>query len=57
MVEYSKQNYRCAQPKSNCIKDFKRVTDRNCGADILESMQDSSVTINYFLSYLYRIFI
>lgn len=58
MVEYSKQNYCCAQPKFNCIKeDFKRVTDRNCGADILESMQASSVTINYFLSNLYRIFI
>lgn len=57
-VEYSKQNSCCAQPKLYCIKeDFKRMTERNCGADILKSMQDSSVTINYFLPNLYRIFI
>lgn len=39
-VEYLKQNC-CAQLKLNRIeKEFKMVTERNCGADILNSMQE-----------------
>lgn len=40
-VEYLKQNCCCAQLKFNHIKkEFKMVTERNCGADILNSMQE-----------------
>lgn len=40
-VEYLKQNCCCAQLKFNRIeKEFKMMTERNCGADILNSMQE-----------------